>query len=61
MFDGGTLTSQRYIDDILNIQVRFYAGAVYDQFILLDDNFCPHRDRVAQKYLTKESFERMDK
>jgi transposase len=51
----GTLTGQQYIDDILHNQVRLFAGAVGDQFILMDDNARPHRAGVVQ-----ESIERMD-
>jgi hypothetical protein len=46
----GTLTGQRYIDDILD-QVRLYAGAFGDQFILMDDNARPHRVRVVKEYI----------
>jgi hypothetical protein len=32
VLNRGTLTDQRYIDDILNKEIRLYAGAVDDQF-----------------------------
>jgi hypothetical protein len=60
VLNGGTLTGQRYIDDILDNQIRLYAGAVGDQFILMDDNARPHRARVVQDFLEMESIERMD-
>jgi hypothetical protein len=60
LLNKGTLTGQRYIDDILDNKVRLYAGAVGDQFILMDDNVSPHRARVVQDYLERESIERMD-
>ena len=60
MLNRGTLTGQRYIDSILDTQVRLYAGAVGDQFILMDDNARPHRARVVQDYLERETIERMD-
>jgi hypothetical protein len=43
----GILTGQRCIDDILANQVRLYAGAVGDQFILMGDNARLHRVRVV--------------
>ena len=42
VLDRGTLTGQRYIEDILDVHVRLYAGAVGDGFILMDDNARPH-------------------
>jgi hypothetical protein len=56
----GILTGQRNIYDILDNQVRLYAGTVGHQFILMNDNVRPNRTRVAQDYLKKESIEHMD-
>jgi hypothetical protein len=44
----GTLTGQRYIDDILDNQVRLYATAVGDQFIIMDDNARPIGSRWSR-------------
>jgi hypothetical protein len=41
VLNRGTMTGQRYIDDILDNQVRLYAEAVGDQFIIMDDNARP--------------------
>ena len=60
VLNRGTLTGRRYIDDILETQVRLYAGAVGDEFILTDDNARPHRARVVQDYLERVTIERMD-
>ncbi|GFV45897.1 transposable element Tcb2 transposase [Trichonephila clavipes] len=38
MFQGGTLTSVKYRDEILEPYVRPYAGAIGNYFILMDDN-----------------------
>jgi hypothetical protein len=38
LLNTGTLTGQRYIGDILDNNVRLYAGEVGDQFILMVDN-----------------------
>ena len=47
----GTLTAQRYRDDILDVHVRSYAGAIGDPFILMDDNARPHTAHAIQEYL----------
>ena len=38
VLNQSTLTAQRYRDEIPDTQVRLYAGAVGDRFILMDDN-----------------------
>jgi hypothetical protein len=38
VLNRGTLTGQRYIDNILDNQVRLYAGASGYQSILMEDN-----------------------
>jgi hypothetical protein len=50
VLNKGTLTSQRYIDEISDTQVRLYAGAVDNQWITADNKVCPHRARVVQDY-----------
>ena len=56
----GTLTAQRYRDDILDVHVRLYAGAIGDPFILMDDNSRPHTAHAIQEYLEREGIERLD-
>jgi hypothetical protein len=41
VLNTGTLTGQRYINDILDNQVRLYAGSIGDQFILMYDSARP--------------------
>ena len=60
MLQNGTLTAVRYRDDILDPIVRPYAGAIGPQFILMDDNACPHRAHLVDQYLDNESIERME-
>ena len=57
---NGTLTALRYRDEILHPVVRLFAGAIGPDFIMMDDNARPHRARVVQEYLERESIERMD-
>ena len=60
VFDQGTLTAMRYRDDILAPIVRPFAGAVGDNFILMQDNARPHTARLVTDYLNQEGIEVMD-
>ena len=57
---NGSLTGIRYRDEILAPIVRLYAGAIGDDFILMDNNARPHRARIVNEYLQQETIERMD-
>ncbi len=54
------MTNVRERDEILDVYVRPYAGAIGPQFILMDDNAIPHRARVDEEYLQQETTVRMD-
>ena len=56
----GTMTAVRYRDEVLDVFVRPYAGAVGENFILMDDNAPPHRARIIDQYLEDETIIRMD-
>jgi hypothetical protein len=60
VLDRGTLTAQWYRDEILNTQVRMFAGAIGNWFILMDDNARPHTANVVQEYLERQGFTRLD-
>ena len=60
VLERGTMTGVRYRDEILDVYVRPYAGAVGPEFILMDDNAHPHRARVVDQYLQQETIVRMD-
>ena len=47
VIDNGTLTALRYVNEILDVYVRPYAG---ENFILMDDNACAHRARITDQY-----------
>ena len=51
---NGSLTGVRYRDEILAPIVRPFAGAIGDDFILMDDNARPHRSRLVNQYLEQE-------
>ena len=56
----GMVTGVRYMDDILDVYARRYAGTIGPQFVLMDDNARPHRARVVEEYLQQETTVRMD-
>ncbi len=60
VFMEGTVTSQRYRDEILSPYVVPYAGAVGQDFILMDDNATAHRARIVNAFLGDQGIERMD-
>ena len=55
-----TLTALRYRNEVLDPIVRFFAGAIGDNFILMQDNVHPHTARVCMDYLNRETIEVMD-
>ena len=58
--ENGTLTTLRYVNEILDIYVRPYAGAIGADCILMDDNARPHRAHVTSQYLEDGIIVRMD-
>jgi hypothetical protein len=54
---NGSLTCIIYRDEIIAPIVRLYAGAIVDDFILMDDNARPHRARIGNEYLQRETIE----
>ena len=55
-----TLPTARYVDEILDVYVRPYIGAKDPNFILVDDNACPHWALVTNEYLQTATLERID-
>ncbi|GFW81488.1 transposable element Tcb1 transposase [Trichonephila clavipes] len=45
---NGTMTGQRYIDEVLLPHVRLFRGAVGDKFVFMDDNANCHRTLAVQ-------------
>ena len=60
IIQNGALTGVHYRDEILHELVRPYAGAVGEDFVVMDDNARPHRAYVVTEYLEREGIERMD-
>ncbi|GFX31924.1 ANK_REP_REGION domain-containing protein [Trichonephila clavipes] len=48
---------QKLIDDILDVYVHPYSGAIGDAFVLQDDNVRPHRDRFMDFYLEQQTIQ----
>ncbi|GFY05052.1 transposable element Tcb2 transposase [Trichonephila clavipes] len=55
---NGTMTGQRYIDEVLLPHVRPFRGAVGDKFVFMDDNATCHRKRAVQDCLDSEGIQR---
>ncbi|GFU92396.1 transposable element Tcb2 transposase [Trichonephila clavipes] len=56
---NGTMTGQRYIDEVLLPHVRLFRGAVGDKFVFMDDNATCHRTLAVQEYLDSEGIQRL--
>jgi hypothetical protein len=60
VLERGTMTGVRYRDEILDVYVRSYVGAVGPEFILMNDNTCRHRAMVVEQYLQQGTIVCMD-
>ncbi|GFY14924.1 transposable element Tcb2 transposase [Trichonephila clavipes] len=56
---NGTMTGQRYIDEVLLPHVRLFRGAVGDKFVFMDDNARCHRTHAVQDCLDSEGIQRL--
>ncbi|GFW32613.1 transposable element Tc3 transposase [Trichonephila clavipes] len=56
---NGTMTGQRYIDEVLLPHVRLFFGAVGDKFVFMDDNATCHRTLAVQDCLHSEGIQRL--
>ncbi|GFW67957.1 transposable element Tc1 transposase [Trichonephila clavipes] len=56
---NGTMTGQRYIDEVLLPHVRLFHGAVGDKFVFMDDNATCHRTLAVQDCLDSEGIQRL--
>ncbi|GFT90418.1 transposable element Tcb2 transposase [Trichonephila clavipes] len=56
---NGTMTGQRYIDEVLLPHVRLFRGAVGDKFVFMDDNASCHRTLAVQDCLDSEGIQRL--
>ncbi|GFW65234.1 transposable element Tcb2 transposase [Trichonephila clavipes] len=56
---NGTMTGQRYIDEVLLPHVRLFRGAVGDKFVFMEDNATCHRTLAVQDCLDREGIQRL--
>ncbi|GFT09619.1 cGMP-inhibited 3',5'-cyclic phosphodiesterase A [Trichonephila clavipes] len=56
---NGTMTGQRYIDEVLLPHVRLFRGAVGNKFVFMDDNATCHRTLAVQDCLDSEGIQRL--
>ncbi|GFT21684.1 transposable element Tcb2 transposase [Trichonephila clavipes] len=56
---NGTMTGQRYIDEVVLPHVRLFRGAVGDKFVFKDDNATCHRALAVQDCLDSEGIQRL--
>ncbi|GFU95418.1 transposable element Tcb1 transposase [Trichonephila clavipes] len=56
---NGTMTGQRYIDEVILPHVRLFRGAVGDKFVFMDDNATCHRTLAVQDCLDSEGIQRL--
>ena len=60
VIDNGTLSALSYVNEILDVYVRPYAGAVGENFILMDDIARAHRACITDQYLEQATIVRME-
>ncbi|GFY27143.1 transposable element Tcb2 transposase [Trichonephila clavipes] len=58
-FDTGSVTAQRYRDEVLESYVHLFRGAVGPDFIFMDDNVPFHRAVLIDDFLETENIQRM--
>ncbi|GFY04250.1 transposable element Tc3 transposase [Trichonephila clavipes] len=56
---NGTMTGQRYIDEVLLPRVRLFRGAVGDKFVFMDDNATCYRTLSVHDSLDSEGIQRL--
>ncbi|GFU10720.1 transposable element Tcb2 transposase [Trichonephila clavipes] len=57
--ENGTMTGQRYIEEVLLAHVHLFRGAVGDKFVFMDDNATCHRTLAVQDCLDSEGIQRL--
>ncbi|GBN21448.1 hypothetical protein AVEN_149332-1 [Araneus ventricosus] len=59
VFAGGSVTSVRYREEILNHLVRPFIAAMGTDAIFMNDNAHPHRAQLVRSYLESETIPQM--
>ncbi|GFW31525.1 transposable element Tcb2 transposase [Trichonephila clavipes] len=58
-FDTGSVTAQRYKDEVLESYVLLFRGAVGPDFIFMDDNAPCHQAVLIDDFLETENIQRI--
>ncbi|GFV13179.1 transposable element Tcb2 transposase [Trichonephila clavipes] len=58
-FDTGSVTAQRYKDEVLEPYVRFFRGAVGPDIIFMNDNAPCHRAVLIDDFIETKNIQRM--
>ncbi|GFX87500.1 transposable element Tcb2 transposase [Trichonephila clavipes] len=56
----GSVTGDRYCEEVLLPHVRLFRGAIGPDLIFMDDNARPHRTLAVEELLESEDITRMD-
>ncbi|KFM66068.1 Transposable element Tcb1 transposase, partial [Stegodyphus mimosarum] len=60
VFDRGSVTGDRYCEEVLLPHVRLFRGAIGPDLIFMDDNARPHQTLAVEELLESEDITRMD-
>ncbi|KFM62858.1 Transposable element Tc3 transposase, partial [Stegodyphus mimosarum] len=60
VFDRGSVTGDRYCEEVLLPYVCLFRGAIGPDLIFMDDNARPHRTLSVEELLESENVTRMD-
>ncbi|KFM64036.1 Transposable element Tc3 transposase, partial [Stegodyphus mimosarum] len=60
VFDRGSVTEDRYCEEVLLPHVRLFRGAIGPDLIFMDENARPHRTLAVEELLESEAITRMD-
>ncbi|GFU53486.1 transposable element Tcb2 transposase [Trichonephila clavipes] len=60
IFDRGSVTGDRYCEEVLLPHVRLFGGAISPDFIFMDDKVRSHRTLSVEELLESEDITRMD-
>ncbi|GFT16605.1 transposable element Tcb2 transposase [Trichonephila clavipes] len=60
IFDRGSVIGDRYCEEVLLPHVRLFRGAIFPDFLFMDDNARPHRTLAVEELLESEDITRMD-
>ncbi|GFX77682.1 transposable element Tcb2 transposase [Trichonephila clavipes] len=60
IFDRGSVTGDRYCEEVLLPHVLLFRGVIGPDFFFMDDNARPHRTLAVEELLESEDITRMD-